>query len=81
MVAKAERFALNHEGEPYVNGADPRALVLTQEARLLDGIRRGVEPPAEGRHVRERRLESLAGAAERGRLSCAISALIRRCDS
>jgi len=67
-MTQADRFALDHEGEAGVQGAQPRALVLAEEARVIGGIRAGVELPAECSDLRERRLEPLAGAAERRRL-------------
>jgi hypothetical protein len=80
-MAKPERFTLDHEGQPGVDGADPRALVFAEEASALGGIRGVVKAPPEECRVREGRLEALAAAADRGRLFLRISALIRRCDS
>jgi len=67
-MPEPERFALDQEGQTGVDGADSRALVLAEKPCQLFGIRGGVELPAKGHDVRERRLESLAGAAERRRL-------------
>lgn len=68
MVAQAERFALDHENQTSVDGSPTRALVLAEKARALVRIRGGVELAAESGHVRERRLETLTGAAECRRL-------------
>lgn len=64
-MTQADRFALDHEGEAGVHGAEPRALVLAEQALVVGGIRTGVELAAECSDVRERRLEPLARAAER----------------
>jgi hypothetical protein len=68
VVAQTERFALDHENQAGLDGSQTRALVLAEKAHALVRIRGGVELPAEGGHVRERRLETLTGAAERRRL-------------
>ena len=62
MIAKPERFALDHEGQTGVDGSHSRALVLAEEARALGGIRGVVKAPPEECRVRQGRLEALAGA-------------------
>ena len=65
MLAKPERFALDHEGQPGVDGSHPGALVLAQQARVLVGIPGRVELPSERGRVCERSLEPLTGPPER----------------
>ena len=65
MLAKPQGFALDHEGQPGVDGSHPGALVLTQQARVLVGIPGRVEPPSERGRVREGGLEPLTGPPER----------------
>jgi len=67
MLAKPERFALDHEGQPGVDGSPPGALVLAQQARVLAGVTGRVELPSERGHVREGGLEPLTRPPERAR--------------
>ena len=46
-MAKADRFALDQEGQARVVRADPRGLVFAQEPRFCGTIGRGVEPTAD----------------------------------
>ncbi len=68
MMTQAERFALDYKGQSGVDGPHPCALVLAEEPRVLVRVPGGVELPAEGRRVGQRRLEPLTGAAEGRRL-------------
>ena len=67
-MAKADRFALDQEGQARVVRADPRGLVFAQEPRFRVTIGRGVEPTADCRDVSVGRLEPLARPPERRRL-------------
>jgi hypothetical protein len=64
VVPEADGFALNQERETSLERAGARALVLAEQPFLVPDIDGRVESPPELRHVRERRFEPLAGAAE-----------------